>query len=187
MNIMGWLVNQILTTWWTTFYYLISSLVFESLGKGCRFEGWIDIPQKGGKIYIGDGVHICRRVVLTITKSAKLYLGDNSYLGVGTIISAHGNVTLGRDVLIGEYACIYDNNHETGDFSVPISKQGFSVGVVVIEDGCWIGAGAKILKDVRMGKNSILGAGAVLNKTLEGGVLAGGVPAKILRHCRSIK
>jgi acetyltransferase-like isoleucine patch superfamily enzyme len=97
------------------------------------------------------------------------------------VVSVHGRVQIGRDVLIAEYTCIHDNDHVFADPSLPITRQGFSVGTVVVGDGCWIGSGAKLLKNSRLGARSILGAGAVLTKSIPEGVVAAGVPARVVK------
>ena len=52
---------------------------------------------------------------------------------------------------------------------------------VVIEDGCWIGANVTILKGVRVGRGSVIAAGAVVTKSCEPYSIIGGVPAKLIK------
>ncbi len=52
---------------------------------------------------------------------------------------------------------------------------------IVVEDDVWIGARAIILKGVTIGKGSIVGAGAVVTKTIPPYSIVGGIPAKVLR------
>lgn len=179
---MGYLINKIRTIGWTLFYYCFNRLIFNRIGKGCRFEGWIDIPQRSGNISLGDGVYICRHTVFTVIKNAHLQFGNNVFVGHGVTISSHQNIEIGNDCLIAEYVSIYDNDHETQSITMPISKQGYITKPCIIGEGCWIGAGAKILRGAGLGKHSILGAGSVLRKALPEQVLAGGVPARMIRH-----
>jgi len=51
----------------------------------------------------------------------------------------------------------------------------------VIKRNVWIGAAATILPGVTIGENSIVAAGAVVNKDVPANTIVGGVPAKILR------
>ena len=53
---------------------------------------------------------------------------------------------------------------------------------IIVEDDVWIGARAIILKGVTIGKGSVVGAGAVVTKTIPPYSIVGGVPAKILRR-----
>ena len=52
---------------------------------------------------------------------------------------------------------------------------------IVLGDNVWLGTGAKVLDGVRIGKDVVVGAGAVVNADLPDGAIAAGVPARILR------
>lgn len=53
-------------------------------------------------------------------------------------------------------------------------------GCIEIYDNCFIGAGARILPNVSIGPNSIVAAGAVVNRDVPPGTVVGGVPAKVI-------
>ena len=53
---------------------------------------------------------------------------------------------------------------------------------VKIEDGVWIGGGAIILPGVTIGRNAVIGAGAVVTKDVPANAVAIGSPAKVLRY-----
>ena len=178
---MGWIVNQLRIRLWTTFYYCFSWLFFSQIGKGCRFEGWIDIPQRGGKIIINDGVYICRRVTFTVLSGGMLKLGNNVFIGPGVIMSVHHRMEIGDDSLLAEYVSVYDNTHEWSNSYKAIGRQGYNTSVCVVGKRCWIGAGVRILMGGSLGDDTIVGAGAVLTKSLSSGVVAVGVPARVVR------
>lgn len=52
---------------------------------------------------------------------------------------------------------------------------------ITIQDHVWIGANSTILGGVTIGKDSIIGAGSVVNKNIPSGVIACGVPCKVIR------
>jgi acetyltransferase-like isoleucine patch superfamily enzyme len=52
---------------------------------------------------------------------------------------------------------------------------------VILEDDCWIGAGAIILPGVKIGKMAIVGAGAVVTKDVPDNTTVVGIPAKAVR------
>jgi len=55
-------------------------------------------------------------------------------------------------------------------------------GKIVVEDDAWIGAGAIILPNVRIGNGAIVGAGAVVTENVPPHAVVAGIPAKILRY-----
>ncbi len=66
---------------------------------------------------------------------------------------------------------------------IPIWKQGNrNEGGTNIENDVWIGAKAAVLGGVQIGSHSIVGAGAVVNKSLDEKSVSAGVPAKILKY-----
>ncbi|MGK2931653.1 MAG: sugar O-acetyltransferase [Solirubrobacterales bacterium] len=52
---------------------------------------------------------------------------------------------------------------------------------VTIEDGVWIGAGAIVLPGVTVGENSVIGAGSIVTRDIEPGVVAVGSPCRPIR------
>jgi maltose O-acetyltransferase len=53
---------------------------------------------------------------------------------------------------------------------------------VTVEDGVWLGAGAIVGPGVTIGENTIVGAGSVVTRSLPGGVVAYGSPARVARE-----
>lgn len=53
---------------------------------------------------------------------------------------------------------------------------------VIIEEDCWLGTGAIVLPGVRIGRGSIIGAGAVVTKDVPALSIAVGVPARVVRQ-----
>jgi acetyltransferase-like isoleucine patch superfamily enzyme len=175
---LGFISHRVRSAFWTLFYRTAGRLTFEGLGKGATFEGWIDVPQKGGKITIGNHAYICRFVEFSVPAGGELLVGDRVFLGRGVVISAHLRVTIGSDTMLGEYVSVHDNDHRTGPAEVPVARRGYCSNALEIGANCWIGAKAVLVRGSGMGVNSVLGAGAVLTGQLPTGSVAVGVPAK---------
>ncbi len=175
---MGYYANKFRTMFWTMFYLLLGRFFFAKLGKGCRFEGWVDIPQKGGEIIIGKSVRVCRGVELSVPKGGTLDIGDRCSIGRGVLVSAHRKITIGADSMIAEYVCIHDNDHVFADAKKRIADQGFDYGDIIIDSDCWIGAQAVVLKGARVGHGSVIGAKALVNKKYGPNSVLVGIPAK---------
>lgn len=113
--------------------------------------------------------------------SAEVSLGDNSGIGVNAQISSE--VTIGNDVMMGPYCFIYTSNHRMDRADIPMWRQGFTEAKpVVIEDDVWIGARVTILPGVHIGRGSVIGAGAVVTKSVPAYSIVGGNPAKVLKY-----
>ena len=56
---------------------------------------------------------------------------------------------------------------------------------VILEDNVWLAARVIVLPGVRIGKNSVVGAGSVVTRDIPPDVLAAGIPAKVIRPLRA--
>jgi maltose O-acetyltransferase len=85
--------------------------------------------------------------------------------------------------MMGPEVLILTTNHRTDSIERPMNQQGHqSAAAVTIENDVWIGARAIILAGVRIGAGSIVGAGAVVPKSIPPGVIAVGNPARVVRQ-----
>jgi acetyltransferase-like isoleucine patch superfamily enzyme len=105
-------------------------------------------------------------------------LDENVYVGPRCIL---GLVHLQKDVLIAGGVQIPSGGmtHYFDDPTKPIREQGGERKMVTVGEGAWIGSGAIVLADV--GKGTVVAAGSVVTKPLPDNVIAGGVPAKVIR------
>lgn len=103
----------------------------------------------------------------------QVYVGPRCHLGL---------VHLERDVLLGPAVQIPSGarTHGTGEPSRPIREQVGVRACVRIGAGSWVGGGAVVLADV--GRDSVIGAGAVVTDVIPDRVLAAGVPARVIRQ-----
>lgn len=114
-------------------------------------------------------------------KGDKVEIGDRSQLGQRLRI--HGAVSIGDDVVMGPEVVIMATGHNFSDLNIPINKQGATQEEkVVIGNNVWIGTRAIIMPGVKVGDNSIIGAGAVVTKDIEDNCVVAGVPAKLIKR-----
>lgn len=126
--------------------------------------------------YCGKKVNIEKGAVF----SNNISIGDNSGIGVNAQISNH--VVIGKNVMMGPDCMIYTSNHEMSNLEIPMCQQGHTeCNPVVIGDDVWIGARVIILPGVHIGNGSVIGAGAVVTKDVEGYTVVGGNPARFLK------
>ena len=174
----GFIGHRLRCAFWTLFYRTAGRPAFDHLGRGVRFEGWVDVPQRGGKITIGDQAYICRFVEFSVPAGGELLLGKNVFVGRGVVLSAHRRVAIGNHTMLGEYVSIHDNDHCMDPSDVPIAERGYVSDVLEIGPNCWVGARAVLVRGGGMQENCVLGAGAVLTHKLSMGTVATGVPAR---------
>lgn len=104
-----------------------------------------------------------------------LEIGDNS--GVGENCRIGSNTKIGNNVMMAPDVIICTENHKY----TKETYEGWIKKPVVIEDNVWIGYRVIILPGVRIGRNAIIGAGAVVTKDVPSYAIVGGVPAKVLK------
>ena len=93
-------------------------------------------------------------------------------------VGARRGVTIGSRVGIGPCVKIMSSFHSEEGRDVPVLLCDLEFAEVVIEDDCDIGMGAIILPGRRVGKGSIIGAGAVVTHDVEPYSIVAGVPAR---------
>ncbi|HWK76529.1 acyltransferase [Microbacterium sp.] len=115
-------------------------------------------------------------------------VGDHVNLGTSpTILATRAQVTIGNHVLFGPRVTIRGGNHRfdilgryideiTDDLKRPSDDLG-----VVIEDDVWVGGNATILHGVTIGRGSVVGANAVVVKSVPPYSIVGGNPARVIR------
>lgn len=109
--------------------------------------------------------------------AASSTVGHGTVIGAGAVVGVRA--TLGRAVIVNTNAGV-DHDCEIGD-GVHVCPGASVAGGVRIGAGAWIGAGATVIDGVSIGPGAIIGAGAVVVRDVEGGVLAHGVPARVVR------
>jgi acetyltransferase-like isoleucine patch superfamily enzyme len=132
-----------------------------------------------GQMFFDDEVRIwsvIERTKLYTGKDGKLVVGRNSRLN-GVHIDARELVEIGDTVQIGPYTIIMDSDfHDLKDHS----KDGPSK-PIYIEDDVWIATRVTILKGVRIGKGSVIAAGAIVTKDVPPYCVAAGTPARVVK------
>lgn len=106
-------------------------------------------------------------------------IGDFSRIGIHSTVI--GPVTIGSHVNLAQGITVTALNHNFSTKDKFIDEQGVATSPIVIEDDVWIGANAVILPGVRIGRHSVIAAGAVVNRDVPPYSLAVGVPAQVKR------
>lgn len=100
---------------------------------------------------IGDNVLIRHRV--TVQWPWKLSIGNNSWIGVGSELYNLDQIVIGSDVCISQQVFLCTGSHDRRSPTFD-----FDNGPITIEDGAWVCARSTVLRGVRIGANSVIGA-----------------------------
>lgn len=115
----------------------------------------------------------------------QIRIGDNVAVHQNVHIGAVDRIEIGNNTAIGSHVLITDHAHGSfaeDDLDVPpMERSLYSKGPVIIEDNVWIGEGACILPNVRIGRGAVIGANAVVTSDVQCNCIVGGVPARLIR------
>jgi len=140
-----------------------------SIGDQTAIDDQCVLDARGveaGEFRVGAEVLIARGTALTAkTDHGVIEIGDHSTIGKNCILSSSGGIRIGKWVGVGGDCYIGGGRYRTDRTDVPMMKQElYTEGPVVIGDDCWIGAGARVLDGVTIGRGSIIGAGAIIRE-----------------------
>ncbi len=179
----------------------LSSLAFKVkcrlLGIECgrvRCYGRVDAYRApGSRIALGDGVSVtslssrgnacslyARARLRTLTPLASISIGEGTGINGLSATVRSTAIVIGKNCRIGPNVMITDSDcHAIMPPEARKSSPGFeSDAEVNIEENVWVGMNSMILKGVRIGKNSVIGAGSIVTRDIPSDCLAVGAPAK---------
>lgn len=157
------------------------------LGNNVILDDNLLIDAKGennGGITLKDEVFIGRNSILSC-KGGDIELDERANLGANCYIFSSNKVKLGKDVIVAAYAYfVGGGNYKLDQLDIPINQQyDFEgKGGVEIGDNVWVGTHVVVLDGVKVGRGSVIAAGAIVSKEVEEMSIVGGVPAKVLRN-----
>lgn len=186
----------VLKQWWQ----LRGRLALQALGvegaTSVRFYGMPEVTlAPGSRIVLGERIVLCshshftalgvaRPVVLrTLRPGAHIKIGADVGFS-GGVVCAATSVVIGNQCLFGADVQIVDTDFHP---IAPLNRrfenrpEFIESAPIVIEDNVFLGAGVRVLKGVRIGKNSVIGAGSLVTRDVPADVIAVGVPARVVR------
>jgi acetyltransferase-like isoleucine patch superfamily enzyme len=134
-------------------------------------------------IVIEDGVFVGRNSILSC-KNGDIVLHADVNIGFNSEVFSGSRVEVGRGSLVAAYCYLIGGDHDSGVTDAAVTEQGSTSHGITVGDGCWFGAGAKVLDGVQLGEHCIIGAGAVVTRDVPAYSVSAGVPARVLRDRR---
>ena len=105
-------------------------------------------------------------------------VGDRVFINAGCKFQDQGGIYIGDETLIGHNVVLATLDHDID----PEKRYMLHAAPIRIGRRVWIGANVVITKGVTIGDNSVIAAGAVVTRDIPGNVVAGGVPAKVIKE-----
>lgn len=106
-----------------------------------------------------------------------IVLGDRVFLGRGCEFNVRQRVQIGDDCLIASGCKFIDHDHGIA-FGHPMNRQHGTEAPIVLADDVWLGCNVVVLKEVTIGRGAVVGAGAIVTKSIPPMEIWGGVPAR---------
>lgn len=176
--------RQLLRRWratlWSWVYFGLAVRMPVSYHTGGRLGQWLRSRACRHLFrHCGHGVNVERGAY--VEHPGRLEIGDRSGLGIDAYLD--GPIRIGMNVMMAPRVTIFRRNHALSRTDVPMIDQGFDEFVPLeIEDDVWIGYGVIIVPSVkRIGRGSVLAAGAVVVKDVPPYTIVGGNPARVLK------
>jgi acetyltransferase-like isoleucine patch superfamily enzyme len=130
-----------------------------TLGKRCLIEH--------GVIFKHDGIW---------SREASIRIGNEVFIGSGCEFNIRKGITIGDSSLIASGCRFVDHDHGIQSGSLMRSQAGPESEITIGSD-VWLGCHVVVLKGVWIGDGAVVGAGAVVTKSVPEGEIWAGVPA----------
>jgi acetyltransferase-like isoleucine patch superfamily enzyme len=184
LNDIVWKARHYQARLWSVGYLRLLELLGYRGSRAVHVDPGARILNPRG-LTMGPGVWICRDAKLECAvtdgdRIGTISLGERIFVGERTSIVSYQRITIGGSTMIGHNCSIMDNNHGTERGDLMANQQGRMEPVSIGED-CWLGVGVIVLPGVTIGKGTVVGAGAVVTRSLPENVVAAGVPARVVR------
>jgi acetyltransferase-like isoleucine patch superfamily enzyme len=153
------------------------------LGDDVVVDDLVVLDAKGGNnrgIELGRGVFLGRGTILSC-KDGEIVLGDHVNIGFHCEVFSASRVSVGRYGLFAAYTYLVGGGHAFDQAGVPVIEQERTSRGISLDENVWLGTGVKVLDGVRIGRDVVVGAGAVVTQDLPDAVVAAGVPARVVR------
>lgn len=187
LSISNTVKNVMRILYWTPLFKACLS----SYGKDLYLYSGMPLVLGNLSIRIGDRVRMsgistfCGRS--SSSNSPELIVGNNVDIGwqnsinIGTRIVIEDNVRLAGKVFLAGFP---GHPIDAEKRAQGLPEEDRQVGDIILEKDVWLATGVTVLAGVRIGTGTIVGAGSVVTHDLPAGVIAAGMPAKVIKKIK---
>ena len=145
-------------------------------------QGNVLAALREGRLALGPGVLLEPNVWITAPGSARVRIGEGTFLNIGVMVAALELVEIGAHCMLANGCFVSDADHRFEDPVEPVPWQGFTTkGPTRIGDNVWCGAHVVVTSGVTIGERCVIGANSVVTHDIPPFSLAAGAPAKVIR------
>lgn len=131
--------------------------MFAECGENVYVEPPLNANFGGYHVHVGDNVYMNSNV--TFVDDTHIYIGSYTMIGPNVVIATAGH-----------------------PISPELRRQGMQFNApVYVGENVWLGAGVTIMPGVKIGDNTVIGAGSVVTKDIPANVVAFGNPCRVYR------
>ena len=158
--------------WYVQWWWLVQSTLFRLSPQ--VLYGWRRWLLRRFGARIGKGVLL--RPSVSITYPWKLTIGDHAWIGDDVVLYTLGEITIGAHAVVSQrsYLCTGSHDYTRPTFDI-FAKP------IVIGEQAWLATDVFVAPGVEIGAGTVVGARSSVFKSLPGGVIACGNPAKVVR------
>ncbi|MEV8517447.1 GDSL-type esterase/lipase family protein [Dactylosporangium sp. NPDC051484] len=158
------------------------------IGDDCDLAADVAVEiDDGGLLVLGDRVSIRRGTTIQVHRGATITIGDDVAIGEHVFLSAMIGIRIGAGVGISNMVDLHDHSHrDRSTTNVPDGDlkpwaSGFAGAPIIIESGAVLSNKVTITAGVRIGQNVIVGANAVVTRSVPPNTVVAGAPATAVR------
>jgi maltose O-acetyltransferase len=125
------------------------------------------------------GKHLTLERNLDFRYPNNIFIGENVFIGVGSVFLAIGRIHIADKVLIAPYCVIATGNHTY--FNGAYRNGAQDVKSVSVGHGSWLGSHVVLTPGATVGSGTCVAAGAVVVGKIDDNMVAGGIPARVIK------
>ena len=136
---------------------------------------------------IGENVHL--DIDFHCEYGKHIFVGNQVVINMNCTFVDNNIIEIGNNVLIASNVQLYTATHSTKVHERIMNDEEIKTGIcktyalpIKICDGAWIGGGSIVLPGVTIGKNSVIGAGSVVTRSIPDNCVAVGNPCRVIKY-----
>ena len=188
-----WLHLQVKNSWENLIRILYWTPLFKTRLQryGQRFYLYSGMPLVMGNLTITLGDNVRMSGISTLcgrscaAETPELIIGNNVDVGWQNTLAVGRKIVLGNNVrLAGKVFLAGFPGHplDPAARAQGLPETDEQVGDIILKEDVWLATGVTVMAGVTIGKGTVVAAGSVVTQDLPAGVVAGGVPARVLKH-----